>query len=281
MENNSSFRVGSLGDHQDVNEGVKTIKNGGVVAAQMRRVFGMWVRGDDAEAVKKAHTLKGEEDLDKKMGSMMFCEDFVPMIHLDMVPKKLQPLVKDASQFKNRIGAMFHVRAPIKPEFVDEVPVVMKSYQDGLHYVQNLDPHGHWPTSSFIWAMNQAGIKYVAVTSLNDHAAGETEIHKLERAIEFCKSKKIPLLLADPIATRKGLRGSFAIIDLSKSSAVRDGHISIDLVEKMLGVDLDRSEMKPANYPPPDYRPILELDISPEGIRAAVIVFISGEYLPS
>jgi len=269
------LRLGSLENITDMDKAVQIIKGGHPVAGQMHGVFGLLIRGDSHRAAMEALTMKGEENLNKPFSSMMATKDFVSLVDHEILPPVSQKLLENIPDLQRRIGAICHIRAPVRPDLIKEhqVPSSLLSYQAEQPYMQNLDPFGHRSMSRFVEKLKKEGISYIGVTSLNDKTKGEAEITQSKRAIRFCREKGVPLLLKDPQHTRVDVRGSFAIIDLENLTAIRDGHVPIKILEKILKVTLDKTDMKPANYPPPPY---FEIDSDPEFKRAAVILRLKG-----
>lgn len=70
-------------------------------------------------------------------------------------------------------------------------------------------------------------------------------------------------------------KGSFAILDVSDGSVKRNGHVPASVIERIVGVPLDTSAMKPAAYPQaPEFDEWLGQDLSPEELRRKVQEFL-------
>jgi len=269
------FRVGSLNCEQDLQTAVALIKKGGIVAAQVRGVFGIWADASNSEAVQKILEAKGQTEA-KTFSSMLFSQDFLPLIDKEAVSPRFLTLLEDAKSCQRAIGAICHLRAPIKPAVINQIPLSLLSHCEGRDYMHNLDPFGH-PISMLIRRARATGVRFLAVSSLNDHAKGEKEITDLGRAKEFCQeSQAVPLLLTDPSPRREEIRGSFAIIDLLTKQALRDGHISVSLIEKILNLTLNKKGMKPATFPQANFPPLFELNLSPQETAIALRLWIRG-----
>jgi hypothetical protein len=266
------FRVGSLADKEDVRDAITLIKSGEVVAAQMWGVFGLWVRGDSPEAIKKALTVKKDPHSTKAISSMMLSEDFLRFIDVNSVHASLRDLLNDVERFQNKLGALCHIRAPIKSELVNSIPASMVSQENGKFYMHNLDPTGHILMEPFIRNLRDEGVMFNAVMSLNDHSIGEAEIHQRTRAIQYCaESGQVGLMLEDITYGNSGATGSFGIMDTEHAKAVRDGIVPIEIIEKILGHQLSKDGMKESKYKQTYHAPIVELDITAEDIRGAII----------
>jgi hypothetical protein len=99
--------------------------------------------------------------------------------------------------------------------------------------------------------LNRVGVTHVTASSLNLH--GESEICDLPDAKEFCDQREAPYLLYDPLFASSEVRGSFPVIDLENDVAIRGGHIPIQLIERIIGLELDKTEMKPSKHPHAQY----------------------------
>lgn len=266
------FRVGSLANKEDVADAITLIKSGEVVAAQMWGVYGLWVRGDSKEAIKKALEIKKDPGSTKTLSSMMLSEDFLQLIDTAAVHSSMRDILSDVEAFQNHFGALCHIRAPIRADVVGQIPSSMVSQENGRYYMHNLDPTGHILMEPFIRDLNRNGVRFNAVMSVNDHSIGEAEIHDRTRAVEYCASSgRVGLLLEDITYGNAGATGSFGIMDAEHASAVRDGIVPVEVLEKILGKQLNKDGMKSAKFEQQYHRPIVEVDMSPEDIRAAVI----------
>jgi len=265
--------LGSLENPTDINRAVSLVQSGKPIVAQVRGVFGIWFRGDLPEAVARVREIK-EDDPDKKYSAMMFCQDFVPLIDQEAIPQAIRHLFQNPDMLQQRVGAICHIRAPITSSSAPKFPSSMISQtKEGVYFVHNLDPHGHKPISNFIIALNQAGfVTQIGVSTLNRD--NEPEIHNLNRALQVSRESGIKMILQDPTHTRKtDLKGSFAIWDASQNKAIRDGHVPIEVVMKILGIKIDTSSMKPPKYPQikEDFELLLSEGLSEEDLRLSVL----------
>lgn len=246
----SPLKVGSLGNPEDVTNAVDIIVNGGVVAAQIWGVFGLWMRADNVDAIQEALRVKGDRNQEKKLSVMMFSHQLLPLVDREAIHPALQPFFTNSEAFRSQIGSLFHVRVPIRSDRATELPSAVVSLGDNQKaYLHNLDPSDHPLMSNFIHQLQEADIPYVAVTSLNDHSAGEPEITDPYRAKTFCQARGISLLLTDPLPTRPEVHGSFAIVDCENSVALRDGVVPIAVISAILNTPLMTKDTAQANYP--------------------------------
>ncbi len=240
---------GSLANPIDVQTAVEAIAAGGYVAVQYHGVFIMVFSGVDLAARQETLRVKNEEDTGKPLSSISFSSHIFPSVDLKLVQQPvIEELLHDLPRFQRTLGTICHLRLPLKGGAVDtEIPSHMVSRKDGTPYVQNLDPTGNLLFANLSHELNTAGIRLIAATSLN--LRGEEEICDFVEAKRFCEERDVPLLLYDPLYTRLEVKGSFPVIDPVDGTALREGHIPMLLVERMLGLDLDRTNLQPARHP--------------------------------
>lgn len=279
LEVSRGLRIGSLGTPEDVLEAVEIVSSGGVVAAQMRGVYGVWFNAADEGAVRTVTHIKyGEARGDRKFSAMMFSDQFVPLIDTEAITDNLRLLFCDPAAAQNRFGSMCHIRAPIRAEVAERLPQSLVSKKGERHYLQNLDPSGHRPIANLIQAFNEEGVEYVGVSSLN---RDEKEITTRMRAEALSRDAGLPLLLTNPTPTRADILGSFVILVLEHTGNVsvdRDGHIPVDVIQLLLPeILLNRhSRTKPHGFPHADFSWLMETELTPEEVRTRVLLYVEG-----
>lgn len=273
------LQIGSLENPDDVNQAVEIIKNGDIVAAQFRNVFGLWFDAWNQEAANEALLIKETNDLTKPLATMMFSENFLPLIDMDLLSPEVAGLVEDPEAFQNRIGSLCHIGAPIRMDVVSEIPQRILSWRDGAPFMHNLDPYGHEPISIFIQSLNDAGIVYPGMTAVGIH--NEAEFTKFEEVINLCEgSERVKILLEDPLVTHPEVLGSFPIIDLMNERIIREGHVPSDVVHQLFGMGLIQEDdgTMPAYYSHAKIFTDIDLKgLNPEQLRSAVITLIHLE----
>jgi len=171
-------------------------------------------------------------------------------------------------------GGLFHVRVPVKSELAGYIPKSLLSEDRGVYYIQNLVPYGNKPLNDFIQEINQRGIKFIAVTTINKH--GEPEITEKTKAQEFCSSTKarqtIKILLHDSTPHRVGVEGSFLIFNAATKQIMRDGRYPPEVLEYMTGVIFDRKDMKPAVHNRADFNWLIRMGKMDQKISRALIL---------
>ena len=258
---------------------VDVIASGGYVAVQYHGVFIMVFSGVDLEARRATLRVKNEVESGKPLSSISFSNHVFPSIEVDRIQQAAaKALVSDVSQFQKTLGTICHLRLPLRESAVDvEIPSHMVSRKDGVAYVQNLDPYGNLLFANLSRELNIAGIQIIAASSLN--LQGESEICDLSEAERFCLERSVPLLLHDPLYARPEAMGSFPVIDLERSVAIRDGHVPIRLVEKVIGITLDKSDMQPCKHPQAQH--LLDLYDQPHlvgvQLRESILNYLYGK----
>ena len=82
--------------------------------------------------------------------------------------------------------------------------------------------------------------------------------------------------IEDPADEDYLARGSFLIVDAETLEVTRDGVVPVEVAEKILGTPLKRTNIKAANFTPPNYPvKIFDLDHT-EAVRAAVRQTMKG-----
>jgi len=270
------LQVGWLNNPDDIALAVNFLRQGYPIAGQVRGVFGIWANAQDSSSLEKV-TLAKKTPEKKALSSMMFSQDLFPLVDRNLVHQEFHQLLDNPRTCQIRFGGICHLRVPVSKKAASEIPPILLSEKEGVFYMHNLDPFGH-PIAHLIRAAKKKGLPSLAVTSLNDHSVGENEISDWERAQEFCQQKIefLPIILRDPIPRRDEVRGSFAIVDLAKKSAVRDGHIPISFIERLFQTDLDKGSMQPSKYSQIKIE-IGSLALSPEAARVFILWYIRGK----
>ncbi len=269
---------GSLANPIDVQNAAEAIASGGYIAIQYHGVFVMVFSGVDLVARQKVLRVKNEEDTGKPLSSISFSRYVFPYVDVELLEEPaIRDLLSDILRFQRAVGTMCHLRLPLKRDAVEaEIPSHMVSFKDGTPYVQNLDPSGNLLYTNFSHEVNDMGVHLIAASSLN--LQGEDEICDLHEAERFCEERGVPYLLHDPLYARPEVKGSFPVIDLVDRVALRDGHIPMPLVERMLGLELDKSNLGPSKHR--QAQGLLEMCDQPlrgPPLRAQILGYLYGE----
>lgn len=270
------LQIGSLENADDIKRAVDDIRSGGIVAAQFRNVFGFWFNGWINETANKALKIKGTvKYATKPLSTMMFSENFLPLVDSDLLSPEVKVLVEDPDTFQKRFGSLCHMRAPIRKELIDHIPPRILSWQHDTPYMHNLDPHGHEPMASFIKNLNDAGQLFLGMTAVGKHK--KPEFTSKYGVIELSKkSEMVNLLLEDPWNTHPDVKGSFPVVDLEKKKLLREGHIPTEIIQQLFGFELLTDDnIIPSHFELANIFTDISLDGStPEKIRSLMIDII-------
>jgi hypothetical protein len=273
-----SLEVGSLGNPTDVQDAINEILDGGLVATQYHGVFIVVFSASDRWARKRVVVAKGEVDSTKPLTSMSFYKFVSPYVDHDRILEStMRELVEDVDRYRRTFGAMCHVRVPLASDATEgPIPPQIVSGQDEKLSAQCLDPYGNLLFTHLVHELNEAGIDFVTASSLN--CAGENEICDLSAARSFCEANDVPVVLYDPLFAAPDVQGSFPIVDSETMTAIRDGHIPIQIIERIVGLEFDKSSMKPAKYPHSDHLISLlgQQELKGSALRRSVLDYLYG-----
>lgn len=275
----SDTKEKSLDDPLALQEASELISSGQVIAFQFRSVSGLMVDPWNEQAAITALEVKGTlNPKEKPLSAMMFSQDFLPLVDIEKLPKSMQELVSDPDEFQNLIGAVCHIRAPIRADIVDQIPPRLLSFDDitGQAYMHNLDPQGHEPMSNFITWLNSSGLDYVGVTAIGQ--SGQAEFADKESALNLCReSGVVPLFLEDPNSTHEQVLGSFTQLDIENAEIIRDGHVPARVITMLVGEVSVTDEMKEVLHPQAEFFFQESLDLlKPIDLRAKLLKLMDG-----
>jgi hypothetical protein len=228
-------------------------KEGQPIGSYNRGVCAIWGDGANPEFPATVAKIKGELRGNRPLAASLSTERFVEMLDLSKVPPSLHDTFLNAKKLADATGSLCFFRAPITDAAARTLPPSMVSEIDGVKIIQNWDAKGHRPTHKLLRAFEHEGIEFPAVTSMN--VSGEPEITSQQQGIEFSQVRGIPMFLEDPKDPHRAV-GSYTILGLSDSGLqlVREGNIPSEVIQKLLGVEIDTSDhtvaksMKPLSF---------------------------------
>lgn len=288
------LKIASYENPVHISEAIEVLsgnkKNKKLIIAQLYGVFGIWLNGEDEEAAVWARQLKKDLSTSKKFSSMMFSSDFFPMVNADVILPSLKHWFSNdineekVNEIRNLIGTMFHIRAPIKLNYIKKIPSTMLG-TDGEHSIMhNLDPHNH-PISNLIKKAKEKEIKFVAISSLNAHE--EKEIVDFDKAYAYSSlSEHVGMIFKDHTHKRQDIQGSFSIVDIKNyqqdgeqpiGRVIREGWMKSELIEKMLNVRFDTVHMKQTKYPHSSFiLSLLSSGLEGKELKDAIALYLEG-----
>lgn len=248
-----STEVASLRNPYARTKAAELAVNGKPIGSYNRGVCAIWGNAADPEFLSAIARIKGDERLNRPMAASLPTERFVEMLDLDQIPSSLRETFVNAKALARTTGSLCFFRAPITKVAARSLPPSLISYVDGLPIIQNWDPVGHRPTHKLLRAFAHNDIEWPGVTSMN--VSGCPEITDQKEGEKFSREKGIPMFLEDPKDDLVAV-GSYTILGLSRDGLqlVREGNIPSELLQKLLGVDIDKSShtvaksMKPLSF---------------------------------
>lgn len=272
-----NIKVGSIHNVNDRKSAADFIANGEVIGVFNRGVNALWINGEDLKSVSKINRIKGEKRIGRPIALTVGFEKLIKMIDLKNLSKDVHEFLNLSEDLKKELGSLCFLRLPVKKKFAGELPVAaLHTDKNSTIWLQNWDPHGHNSSESLVFAAQQKGVKYPAVTSMN--ISGKPEIVDQDEAEKFCRENSIGLYLRDPNA-HPGLVGSYTIITFSKKGVelTRDGNIPGKIIAMIFNNKLISKNAKKSNYPQRDFPGHLTSGLNSKGIRMAILLYLEGK----
>lgn len=239
------MEIVSFDDKGAVARAVEIIRSGEVVGAHFGTVFGLIVDGGHAGVAERIMAIKGAGRGFKPLGICVGAQELTVLIDSASLPPEVQRLL-GTPWFAAELACMIAVRAPAHP--TNRIPEHLVSQSQGGYWVQVFDPRRMPGTFGFIAALWDAGVQWVAATSMNE--AGSTEIVAIEDAAEFSRRHGLPLLFE--WSAPHNASGSLPIFELNEEGLRldREGIIAFADLQRAVGLPIDASAPVPAHFPP-------------------------------
>ncbi|MEI3867797.1 hypothetical protein V6S02_11990 [Microbacterium sp. CCNWLW134] len=239
------MEIASYDDRAAIARAVALIQSGEVVGAHFGTVFGLLVDGAHDGVAERIMAIKGAARGFKPLGICVGAREFVDLIDATSLSPDVRGLL-ESPWFAAELACIIAVRAPAHP--ANEIPAHLVSDRDGRPWVQVFDPRRMPGTFVFIEALWQAGVHWVAATSMNE--AGATEIVDIEDAADFARRRGLPLLFESP--ARHAASGSLPILELNAKGLTldREGIIAAADLQQAAGLPIDASAPTPPHFPP-------------------------------
>ncbi|MFL5735674.1 MAG: hypothetical protein ACJ78Q_21155 [Chloroflexia bacterium] len=228
----------------------RLIKEGASVGSFVRSVWVLWIDPANRDGVDAIYRIKGAKRTGRPMGTTLGAQSFVEMLDPDRIAPGLRTIFLDPQELESRLGMLCLVRAPIRKSAAEILPPSLVSQAaDGTYWLQNCVMTGSTPVAGLVQAMQDHGIRFPAVTSMN--ISGQPEIVDRAEAEAFCREHGVPLVLTGP-EDKHAVRGSFPIIEVGPVGArvVREGQFPSYLFRYLLdGAEVELSGAAPARFP--------------------------------
>ena len=263
------MEISSFEDAAAIAAAIEVIESGGVVGAHFGTVFGLIVDGSHQGVADEIMRIKGAARGYKPLGVCTRPGRLLELIDIGGLHPDARRLA-EAPWFAGQLAAMVAVRAIAAP--ASGIPDHLHSDVDGRRWVQVFDPLRMPGTAALIAAMWEAGIEWVAATSMND--SGRTEIVDLDAAAEFADRHELPILFE--AAFVHAASGSLPILELGPAGIQLDRHgiIAHADLEAASGVRIDADGAIPAHFPPMVVPPGLLDGLSPGEATAELLALL-------
>lgn len=260
------MEICSFDDTEAIAEAIEVVRAGGVVGAHFGTVFGLVVDGSHAGVADEIMAIKGTARGHRPLGVCTRPRRLVELIDVGSLPPDVRRLT-EAPWFAEQLAGMVAVRAPASTAI--GIPEHLVSAVDGRSWVQVFDALRMPGASDLIAAMWEAGVDWVAATSMNE--SGRIEIVDLEEAVDFAARHGLPLLF-QPAAMHEA-SGSLPILELHPDGLRLDRHgiIALPDLEAAVGRPIDATRAIPAHFPPMPVPAALLDGLGPEAATAELL----------
>lgn len=275
MFSESGLYIGSIHQASDRFCAASAVKEGGVIGVFNRGVNALWFNGSNSNAVERMHEIKGEGRQGRPVALTIGFDKFVSMIDKQFLAMGVRDFL-GSEDLKRSLGSLCFIRAPIARNFCETVPKHSLSFdENGRVWVQTWDAFGHKPTVFLLKTIENLGIEYPAVTSMN--ISGNSEIVDQEEGEKFCRERSMPVYLRDEKANPYVL-GSYTIITLSDRGVelTRDGNVPGRIIQRIFNLPLLEEMSRKSHYPQLDFPENLLEGLSSRGMRMAVLLYLKG-----
>jgi tRNA A37 threonylcarbamoyladenosine synthetase subunit TsaC/SUA5/YrdC len=241
--------TGSIRDPESCSRGADLLREGSVVGSYVRGVCGIWLDGDNREAIEAAYRIKGEQRGHRPFGVILDAAGLIERIDVDKIARSTSSLFFDEGELAARLGSMCFIRYPIREEVAASLHESLVSSSAGVPWLQSWIPEGCSATATWMRELQAHGLRLPVASSMN--VSGTPEIVEQEEGIWFCRDHGIPLFLGDR-ECRPAARGSFPIlqVDWTGIRVVREGHFPSVMFEWLLdGWMVDRTGAASGKYP--------------------------------
>lgn len=246
----SCTSVASIADEASREWAARLVHEGGCVASFVRAVWVLWIDPANRNAVETIYRIKGERRIGRPLGTTLGATSFAEMLDPAKIALDARKIFLDPKELESRLGMLCLIRAPIKKSAVQMLPPdIVSQVADGTIWLQNCVITGSAPVVALIQAMQNLGVQFPAVTSMN--VSGQPEIVDRDEAEVFCREHGIPLVLTDS-EDQHVVQGSFPIIEVGEAGVklVREGHFPAYLFRYLLdGADVEVVGAAPARFP--------------------------------
>ncbi len=159
----TKFEVRSIWDPEARRYAAQLINEGNPVGVFNRGVNAMWGDGANYKFVDRVREIKGEQRNGRPLAATLKTVQVVDLIDSTLIPEKLYPILLNAHEMSSMLGSLCFIRIPITLKAASTLPESMISFsKEGVPFLQNWDPSGHYPTDALIKEVYKLDIRYPA-----------------------------------------------------------------------------------------------------------------------
>jgi tRNA A37 threonylcarbamoyladenosine synthetase subunit TsaC/SUA5/YrdC len=260
------MRLSAPDDRDDIADAVSAVCNGEAVGVHFGTVFGIVVDGDLSEVADEVEAVKGTHRGHRPLAACLTSDRIAETVDATALAPEAAALLA-ARWFREDVAGFTAVRAPLDSRV--GVPAALQSHVDGTSWVQTVNARRLPGAARLIAALWDAGVRWVAATSMNE--SGRPEIVDLEAARDFSRRHHLAALF--PPVTAHAATGSLPILELRPDGIRldREGIVALADLERAVGGPIPAADAIPAHFPSLEVDPEDLRDLSPPEVSAALL----------
>jgi hypothetical protein len=224
------------------------VANGEVVGASFGTVYGIIGDGHSPDLGTRVAAIKGQQRLGRPLSVCLPESRFSQLLDPSHIHPAVRGMALNGHALSRTLSSLAFVRAPIRTSVAQDLPAHLVSINDGVPYLQSLDPGGLPGAHNLMRLLWRQGIHFPAISSMN--ASGEPEIVDYSKALAFSSEHGLAALLR-PKSQIQQAQGSFSILEIGPHGlrAARHGIISISVLQRLVEPPIDDTLTQVADYP--------------------------------
>jgi hypothetical protein len=224
------------------------VAKGEVVGASFGTVYGIIGDGHSPDLGAKVAAIKGQQRLGRPLSVCLPESRFSQLLDPGQIHPAVRGVALDGHALSRTLSSLAFVRAPIRTSIAQDLPAHLVSVNDGVPYLQSLDPGGLPGARNLMRLLWRQGVQYPAISSMN--TSGEPEIVDYSGALAFSGEQGLAALLR-PNSQIQQAQGSFSILEIGPHGlrAARHGVIPIPVLQRLVEPPIDDTLTQVADYP--------------------------------
>ena len=224
------------------------VANGEVVGASFGTVYGLVGDGHSLDLGTKVAAIKGHQRLGRPLSVCLPESRFSRLLDPAQIHPAVRGMALDGHALSRTLSSLAFVRAPIRTSVAQDLPAHLVSINDGVPYLQSLDPGGLPGARNLMRLLWRRGVHFPAISSMN--ASGEPEFVNYSRALTFCNDYGLAVLLR-PKSQIQQAQGSFSILEVGPHGlrAARHGVIPVPVLQRLVEPLIDDTLAQVGDYP--------------------------------